>query len=399
MKWYSSVSEKRNIREAFEECTLNINRGADDQINLVLAFVGSDFADSYSLLPNMVADEFPGAVFIGCSGNGVIGNAKEIEHRPGFSLSAAILPDVAIQSFHVKDVDLPDGDDSPHKWEELIGVKANGKPDFIILADPFSMRSQNLVKGLDYAFPGSTVIGGIASGGRQPGENALFLNQEQISEGIVGVALHGNVRIDTIVAQGCRPVGDLMRITKCDRNILEELDGQQPFEILGDLYSKLSEKDRKLFQNSLFLGVVMDHFEDDPSIGDFLIRNVLGADQEKGVISIGEMLQEGQIVQFHLRDSQTSSENLTEMLQSYDYNPSNEEGAGALLFSCLGRGSYLYGKPDHDTDLFIERVGDLPLTGFFCNGEIGPVGESTYIHGYTSAFGIVRPMGAVDAMT
>jgi len=399
MKWYSSVSEKRNIREAFEECTLNINRGADDQINLVLAFVGSDFADSYSLLPNMVADEFPGAVFIGCSGNGVIGNAKEIEHRPGFSLSAAVLPDVAIQSFHVMDGDLPDGDDSPHKWEELIGVKANGKPDFIILADPFSMRGQNLVKGLDYAFPGSTVIGGIASGGRQPGENALFLNQEQISEGMVGVALHGNVRIDTIVAQGCRPVGDLMRITKCDRNILEELDGQQPFEILGELYSKLSEKDRKLFQNSLFLGVVMDHFEDDPSIGDFLIRNVLGADQEKGVISIGEMLQEGQIVQFHLRDSQTSSENLTEMLQSYDYNPSNEEGAGALLFSCLGRGSYLYGKPDHDTDLFIERVGDLPLTGFFCNGEIGPVGESTYIHGYTSAFGIVRPMGAVDAMT
>ena len=399
MKWYSSVSEKRNIREAFEECTLNINRGADDQINLVLAFVGSDFADSYSLLPNMVADEFPGAVFIGCSGNGVIGNAKEIEHRPGFSLSAAVLPDVAIQSFHVMDGDLPDGDDSPHKWEELIGVKANGKPDFIILADPFSMRGQNLVKGLDYAFPGSTVIGGIASGGRQPGENALFLNQEQISEGIVGVALHGNVRIDTIVAQGCRPVGDLMRITKCDRNILEELDGQKPFEILGELYSELSEEDRNLFQNSLFLGVVMDHFEDDPSIGDFLIRNVLGADQEKGVISIGEMLQEGQIVQFHLRDSQTSSENLTEMLQSYDYNPSNEEGAGALLFSCLGRGSYLYGKPDHDTDLFIERVGDLPLTGFFCNGEIGPVGESTYIHGYTSAFGIVRPMGAVDAMT
>jgi small ligand-binding sensory domain FIST len=399
MKWYSSVSEKRTIQEAFEECTLNINRGTNDEINLVLAFVGSDFADSYSVLPNMVADEFPSAVFIGCSGNGVIGNAKEIEHRPGFSLSAAVLPDVAIQSFHVMDGDLPDGDDSPHKWEELIGVKATEKPNFIILADPFSTRGQNLVKGLDYAFPGSTAIGGIASGGHQPGENTLFLNQKHVAEGIVGVALHGNVRIDTIVAQGCRPVGDLMRITKCDRNILEELDGQNPFEILGELYSELSEEDRKLFQNSLFLGVVMDHFEDEPAIGDFLIRNVLGADQEKGIISIGEMLQEGQTVQFHLRDSQTSSENLTKMLQSYDNNLTNEEGAGALLFSCLGRGSYLYGKPDHDTNLFVERLGDLPLTGFFCNGEIGPVGESTYIHGYTSAFGIVRPMDTVDAMT
>ena len=399
MKWYSSVSEKRTIQEAFKECTLNINRGTNDEVNLVLAFVGSDFADSYFLLPDMVADEFPGAVFIGCSGNGVIGNAKEIEHRPGFSLSAAILPDVVIQSFHVKDEDLPDGDDSPHKWEDLIGVKATEKPNFIILADPFSMRGQNLVNGLDYAFPGSTVIGGIASGGHQPEENTLFLNQKHVAKGIVGVALHGNVRIDTIVAQGCRPVGDLMRITKCDRNIVEELDGQKPFVILGEIYSKLSEPDRKLFQNSLFLGVVMDHFEDDPAIGDFLIRNVLGADQEKGVISIGEMLQEGQIVQFHLRDSQTASENLREMLQSYDYDPSEDEGAGALLFSCLGRGSYLYGKADHDTDLFVEQVGDLPLTGFFCNGEIGPVGESTYIHGYTSAFGIVRPMDTVDAIT
>ena len=399
MKWYSSISEKRTIQEAFEECTLNINRGTNVEVNLVLAFVGSDFADSYSLLPDMVADEFPGSVFIGCSGNGVIGNAKEIEHRPGLSLSAAILPDVAIQSFYVEDEDLPDGDDSPHKWEDLIGVKATEKPDFIILADPFSMRGPNLVKGLDYAFPGSTVIGGIASGGHQPGENTLFLNQKHVAKGIVGIALHGNVRIDTIVAQGCRPVGDLMRITKCDRNILEELDGQKPFEILGEIYSNLSEADRKLFQNSLFLGVVMDHFEDDPAIGDFLIRNVLGADQEKGVISIGEMLQEGQIVQFHLRDSQTSSENLTEMLQSYDYDPSKDEGAGALLFSCLGRGSYLYGKADHDTDLFVEQIGDLPLTGFFCNGEIGPVGESTYIHGYTSAFGIVRPMDTVDAIT
>ncbi|SVB97464.1 uncharacterized protein METZ01_LOCUS250318, partial [marine metagenome] len=120
MEWYSSVSEKETIREAFEECVSNIHNGADDKVNLVLAFVGSDFAHSYSVLPNMVADEFPNATFIGCSGNGVIGNGKEIEHRPGFSLSAAILPDVAIQSFHVKEGDLPDGDDSPHKWEKLI---------------------------------------------------------------------------------------------------------------------------------------------------------------------------------------------------------------------------------------------------------------------------------------
>jgi small ligand-binding sensory domain FIST len=390
MKWYSTVSENADIEKAFKECTSDLQKESSDLIDLVIAFVGSDFQESYDLLPQLITEKFPGAVFLGCSGNGIIGNGKEVEHKPGFALCFASMPEVTISPFHLLDSDLPDGDDSPDKWEKVVGVEASSHPDFIILADPFSMRGQNLVNGLDYAYPGSTIIGGISSGGRQPGTNALYLDNQFVTEGTVGVSLSGNVQIDTVVAQGCKPIGNLMRVTKCDRNILEELDGKKPFDILGELYSGLSEKDISLFQNSLFLGVVMDPFEDNPGIGDFLIRNVIGADQERGIISVGEMLSEGQIVQFHLRDSKTSIENLEEMLD--DYNTQEiEEGSGALLFSCLGRGSYLYGTPDHDTDLFKSKVGPIPLTGFFCNGEIGPVGDTTYIHGYTSAFGIVRP--------
>ena len=208
---------------------------------------------------------------------------------------------------------------------------------------------------------------------------------------MAGIALNGDVEIDTIVAQGCKPIGSLMRITECERNILTSLDDKSPFTVLSEIYNQLSEPDQQLFQNSLFLGTVTDPFIDTPTTKDFLIRNIVGANPDEGKLAIGEMLREGQLVQFHLRDSNTSSENLKIMLESYNSDDSEHDQFGALLFSCLGRGSYLYGEANHDTDMFKEIVGDIPLTGFFCNGEVGPVGESTYVHGYTSSFGIIKP--------
>ena len=127
----------------------------------------------------------------------------------------------------------------------------------------------------------------------------------------------------------------------------------------------------------------MDELNDSPQLGDYLIRNIVGVDGQRGTLSVGEMLKEGQTVQFHLRDADASSQDLDAMLNQYVASHPLHQNAGALLFSCLGRGSYLYGRPDHDTDMFRDKVGAMPLTGFFCNGEIGQVGGSTYLHGYT----------------
>ena len=108
-------------------------------------------------------------------------------------------------------------------------------------------------------------------------------------------------------------------------------------------------------------------------------------------MAIGELLKEGQLVQFHLRDAETSAEDLTAVLERYAVENRENQVHGALLFSCLGRGQYLYGRPNHDTDIFHEKLGPVPLGGFFCNGEIGPVSGTTFLHGYTSSFGIFRP--------
>ncbi len=394
MKWSSAVSEESTLADAFDECV----RRLEDELgglmpHMVAAFVSPHYAHEYETLTALVAERLGDALLVGCSGGGVIGAATEVENRPGLALTAAHLPDVRLTPFHIQYGGLPDGDAPPDEWGALVGAPVGSDVDFLILADPFSMQGEQLLMGLDYAFPHSAKIGGLASGAHHEGGNALYLGNETHTDGVVGVAFEGDVQIDTVVAQGCRPIGDLMHITSSRRNILLEVDGRTPFEVLKEIFMTLSERDRELAQHSLFLGVVMDELNDNPQLGDFLIRNIVGVDAQRGALAVGEMLKEGQTVQFHLRDAETSSQDLNAMLEQYVavLPEGGQTEAGALLFQCLGRGSYLYGRPDHDTGMFTDMVGAVPLTGFFCNGEIGQVGDSTFLHGYTSSFGIFRP--------
>ena len=392
MKWVSAVSEHRFLKYAVAECAGEIRAAMGGRApDLAVAFASPHHAARADELPELVRDMLGDCVLVGCSGGGVIGAGREIENRPGFSLTAAALPGVSVAPFHFGDEDLPDGDAPPSAWEDMIGVSADDDPQFILLADPFSIRGEHLLMGFDYAFPRGAKIGGLASGGQNPGANALYAGARTHRAGAVGAALSGDVAVDTIVAQGCRPIGERMQITRSQRNMLAEVDGRGVLEVLRELFRGLDSRDQSLAQHSLFLGVVMDEFNDAPELGDFLIRNIIGLDARGEALAVGEILKEGQIVQFHLRDSRTSSQDLSDMLDQYVGGETGAASAGALLFQCLGRGEYLYGRPDHDTDMFRQKVGDVPLSGFFCNGEIGQVGGSTYLHGYTSSFGVFRP--------
>ena len=392
MKWSSAVSENPSLGEAVAECVSKILEELGDQApDLAVVFPSAHHAAEYENVPRLIREHLGDCMLVGCSAGGVIGAGREVEHRPGFAMTAVRLPDVELSPFHLEDDALPDGDASPDAWEALVNTTAANEPHFLLLADPFSTRGEHLLMGLDYAFPKSVKIGGLASGAQQPGGNALYLSDQVYGSGVVGVAMHGDLVIDSVVAQGCRPIGEPMHVTGCHNNLLLELNGQTSIEVLKEIFEGLSERDRGLAQHSLFLGVVMDELNESPQLGDFLIRNIMGMDPQRGALAIGEMLKEGQTVQFHLRDAETSSQDLDAMLEQYISRHPLYEEAGALLFSCLGRGSNLYGRADHDTELFREKVGHLPLTGFFCNGEIGPVGQATFVHGYTSSFGIFRP--------
>ena len=266
MKWATAVSEHRFLKYAVAECANAVKAALGERNpDLAVAFVSPHHAANYADLPALIRDMIGDCVLVGCSGGGVIGAGREVENRPGFSLAVAEMPGVEVAPFHIDNADLPDGDAPPQAWEELVSASAVDDPHFLLLSDPFSVQGENLLMGLDYAFPRSVKIGGLASGGQRPGANALYLGGRAYDSGAVGVALRGNITVDTIVAQGCRPIGERMQITESDRNLLIGLDGRGAIETLRELFRGLSERDQQLAQQSLFLGVVMDEFNDDPA--------------------------------------------------------------------------------------------------------------------------------------
>ena len=392
MKWASHISAQETIEACVEEAVAAVAQQlAGRDADLTLIFVSPHFRTEYRAIPKLLKDRMPVGLLLGCSGGGIIGGGKEIEQSPAFSLTAAHLPGVDLQAIYSDTLNLPDPDTAPSVWREWLGVDAEKEPQFILLADPFSFRSEEFLAGMDFAYPRASKVGGLASGAQAQGGNAMYLGDKIYNEGLVGVALSGNVQIDTIVAQGCRPIGKPMSITKCDQNRLLAVEGKPPLQVLEEMVDTLNEYDRTLLRTSLFLGIEMDPMKDDPGRGDFLIRNLMGVDRETGSLTVGTLLREGQLVQFHLRDKVMSAEDLKVMLSRYQSSDGWRNAKGALLFSCLGRGEYLYGQPNHDSDMFKTKMGDIPLGGFFCNGEIGPVGKTTFLHGYTSSFGIFRP--------
>jgi small ligand-binding sensory domain FIST len=377
MRWSSAVSSAPRLDDAIAETAARVRRELGDVApDLAVVFASPHHAPAYDAVPELVRAALEPRVLVGCSAGGVIGGGHEVEEAAGFSITAARLPDVGILPFH-SDEPVPPP------------IATEPAPQLLLFPEPFSFDAETFLHLLDARLPGSTVIGGVASGGRQRGQNALFLNDVVHRDGLVGVALDGDVVIDTVVAQGCRPIGEPMFVTRCERNFIYEVDGRSPAAVLSDLHRRASTRDKELFRSSLFLGIVMREQQQEYGHGDFLVRNVLGLDGKTGAVAVGALVRTGMVVQFHLRDARTSAEDLDQLLGRYRGTP-----AGSLLFSCLGRGMHLYGRPDHDTDLARRHFGDVPLGGFFCNGEIGPVLGTTFLHGFTSAFGLFRPRGA-----
>jgi len=390
MRWADALSTAPDLEAAVAACAAALGEPPEGGHDLLFAFASPDYADLDDL-PELLARHVPHRHLAGCSGRGIIGRGKEVELGPALSLVAARLPDVNVTPFTLTLDDLGAIGPGPGAWAERIGVPPGRAAAFVVLADPFSFRPERLIEGLEFAYPGVPVIGGLASGGHTQGVNRLYADGATLREGCVGVALSGAVRVETVVAQGVRGIGRPMVITRAEGQLLFELDGKPVFEALEALFSELPEADAERASRALFLGVSQNAANDAPGHGDYLIRNVLGALEGQDAVVVGEALHDGQIVRFHVRDAATSAEDLALLLSAYAARHPDGPASGALLFSCLGRGRHLYGEPDHDSLAFRRIVGESPLGGFFCNGEIGPVGEGTYLHGYTSAFALFHP--------
>ena len=389
MLFSSGISDQTDPRKALETVAGQVLGALKGQpVHAAFLFVSGLYGVDWKPLARWLRKELGSPLLLGCTAGGVLGRERELERMPAVSLAAAHLPGVKLHPFSVSPEDLAEPREAGF-WIEKTGVSPKEEPSGILLPDPFTCNAMDLVSSINTFYPGMPLIGGLASGATQAGGNSLFFNDEIVPEGAVGALLTGDILLQTVVSQGCRPIGRPYIVTRTEENVIFELAGQPAMEALQKLYAVLPDADKKLAREALLLGVVMNEYKEKFKRGDFLIRNLIGMDPPVGAIIVGDRIQTGQTVQFHVRDAAASLDDLQTLLKE---NPSPEPGlSGGLLFSCLGRGRDLYGEPDVDVRTIHKALGPCPIAGFFCNGEIGPVGPRNYIHGFTASLGLFRP--------
>jgi small ligand-binding sensory domain FIST len=388
--WVSVVGDGPNLQSSLEAALIELRSGLNgDRLDLLFVFPSRHHLFDYGRILPTIHDNLGDLAVMGCSAESVIAAGMELEDHAAIALVGASLPEATLKVRHLRAEELPPLDGSPRPWRDLVGIDPAEAPDFLVLGDPFSLEATTLLEGLDYAYPESTKVGGLASGGAGAGANALLHSDGIENEGALVLAIRGDVTIEAIVSQGCRPVGEPARVSQCDGHLLMSLDGRPPKEFLRELFVEADEDDQRLLQHALQLGVLVNEARSEFSHGDFLIRNIVGMQQESGVMAVGSSLRTGQTIRFHVRDRDAAAHDLRAQLRRRANRGVDHLGA-VLQFSCLGRGHHLFGEPHHDAKLIQKHLGPIPAGGFFCNGEIGPVAGSTYVHGFTAALALFK---------
>jgi len=358
----------------------------DSGADLGVVFVSAAYGPDIRPLMEHLADLVPARHVLGATCEGVLAGEREYETGPAVAVWLARLPGAWLEPVSLDYTQTPDGGMFAG-WPEALAGRMPANAALVLLADPFSFPVDALIRRLEEEHPGLPIVGGMASGGSRPGSNTLAIGQRTYDSGAVGVLVGGSVRVRPVVSQGCRPVGRPLVITRAEENLIVELGGTPALDRLREMYGELDDADRELVRSSLHVGRAASEYRDTFRRGDFLVRTVLGADPDSGVIAVGDLVRAGQTVQFHVRDAASADEDLRALLTG----SSDADPAGALVFTCNGRGSRLFAEPDHDARCLQRCLGPLPAAGFFAQGEIGPIGSRTFLHGFTASIAIFEP--------
>jgi small ligand-binding sensory domain FIST len=373
----SGLSEHPVPTQAVGEAVGQVLDGlGDERPDLAVIFASPHHVGAFEDIAPAVRALLDPTVLLGCSAVAVIGGSREVEDRPALSIFAARLPSTVLTPVRLEDVETPDG-------PTVVGLPDNPQGVMLLLGDPFSFRTDAFLQRINDEVPGLVTVGGLASAAVSPGGNRLILDGTIAQSGAVGVLLRGGVEVRTVVSQGCRPVGKPYVVTKADRNFILELGGKTALARLQETALAATETERDLMRRGLHIGCAVDEQRLEFARGDFLVRGVFGGDQRSGAIAVGDVIEVGRTVQFHVRDAGSADEDLRLLLEEADAD-------AALLFTCNGRGQRLFGEADHDAAMVDELIGPLPIAGCFCAGEVGPVGSRNFLHGFTASLALFK---------
>jgi small ligand-binding sensory domain FIST len=375
------MSESFDSVEAFSEAAADAANGLGGApCDLCLVFAGAPHLGRGKWILSAVHDHLVPRHLIGCGAGGVVGAGREIEEGPAAVVWAASMPDAEITVHHFETERTEDGfilggvPDPPSLGEAMV-----------VLADPYSFATEALLAHVEEVRPGMPLLGGLASAAAA-GSASLFRDGDVLDGGAVGCSVSG-IPLLPCVSQGAAPVGPEMTITGAEGNMIAELASKPAIQRLREALAELDPRERELAAAGLMLGIVIDENKPEYERGDFLVRPILGADSESGSLAVGEHVRVGQTVRMQVRDGASADEDLREALRAQAAALGTEGAAGALVFTCNGRGSHMFDVPDHDATA-IEDVLGAPAGGFFCAGEIGPVGGRNFLHGFTATMAV-----------
>lgn len=363
------------VREALEDLG-----GTPD---LALIFASGSHAEEMDSIAQTVRRSLDKAYLLGATAESVVATGREIERSPAISLWLAKLPGVQITPMRLQAVQTEEGF-SFTGWPEELSEGFPSDATMLLVADPFSFPADALLQRFNEDEITGRIFGGMASSASAPGENRLVLNGDIFKTGAAAVCLQGDLNVHAVVSQGCAPIGVPLIVTKVTGNLILELGGKPALARLQEIVEKLPIEQQMLVQRGIHVGVAIDEYRDSFGRGDFLIRNVIGADTQSGAIAIGAFVRVGQTIQFHVRDAMSADEDLQELLA----NSQHVEPKGALMFTCNGRGMRLFETSHHDAHAVQNRLGSIPLAGFFAAGEIGPIGGKHFLHGFTASIAL-----------
>lgn len=363
-------------REAARDAAAGL---AGSDADLAFLFLTPEHIDNAAEAAQAVRDELDGARLVGCVAEGVVAGERELETGPAAAVWAATLPRAEIEPFHAAALDL-DGS------YVVAGFPEAADADLVVLlADPFTFPVGPFLARLNEERPGLPLVGGVAGGGGQPETQALIVDDEIYAEGAAGVMLSGVPAI-TVVSQGCAPIGRESVVTSADANVVYELAGQPALARLRAELASLDDERQRLAAEGILAGLVIDENKPEYGPGDYLIRGLIGIDDETDAIAIGELVRPGQTLRFHVRDADSADADLRQALVSALRGQGTP--VGALLFTCNGRGTNMFAAPDHDARTVARALGASSVAGFFCGGEIGPVGGQAFLHGFTATLAV-----------
>lgn len=356
-------------------------------VDLCVAFIPPRLAVTAGEVAGALQGALQPGTLAAVTARGVFTREHETESAEEGELSvlAARLPGVEVRPFLL----------TQEVWREpvvdeaafdAIAPGARGAEVVLLVGDPFSLDIERVLTLFNRFAPGVRVVGGMASAGTRAHTNTLALNDWHSPDGAVAIALHGALRVDVVVSQGCAPIGPPLDVTHVERNIVLTLDGQPALERVEQVLAALPESERARLEQGLYVG--RPARGDATARGDYLIRNLLGADRERGALAVGDLIGLREKIRLHVRDAAAAIEDLEMLLSPQAFD---SPAGAAIVFACNGRGRGLFGEPDRDIRTLQDALGGVPVAGMFCAGEFGPVGGRNCQHGHTASIAIVRP--------